>query len=77
MAKKKRAAATDFDDDFEDDDTATLDDAEDLDGDEEIPDIEPEPPRARGRDWRDIERYREERELRALIDDDLYFDLDD
>ncbi|SFF62278.1 hypothetical protein SAMN04488120_11347 [Fontimonas thermophila] len=27
------------------------------------------------RDWRDVEKYKEERELRRLVDDDL--DLDD
>lgn len=27
------------------------------------------------RDWRDVEKYKEERRLRNLIDDDLDFDL--
>lgn len=28
----------------------------------------------RQRDWRDLERYREERELRKLMEDDLWLD---
>lgn len=46
-------------------------------GDEEAPDIEPETPGHDGksRDWRDVERYKEMRLLRRLVDDDL--DLDE
>lgn len=31
---------------------------------------------AKSRDWRDVEKFKEERALRRLIDDDLDFDLD-
>ncbi len=45
--------------------------------DDEVADIEPEAPTAdsKSRDWRDVERYKEMRMLRRLVDDDL--DLDD
>lgn len=70
MASRKAAEADDYDDDFDDNDDVDTDD------DAEEPDFEV-PVTHRGRDWRDIERYREQRALRALIDDDLEFDLDD
>jgi len=31
---------------------------------------------AKSRDWRDVERYREERELKKLIGDDVFDDFD-
>ncbi|MGQ0530570.1 MAG: hypothetical protein ACT4PG_12325 [Panacagrimonas sp.] len=40
--------------------------------------IEPEVPviDSKSRDWRDVERYKEMRQLRKLVDDDLDIDLD-
>lgn len=71
MPSSKRAESDDFDDDFDDDDV-------DDDGDVIVEPDTPDNGRLhRGRDWRDIERYREERELRALIDDDLDPEFDD
>lgn len=48
-------------------------------GDEDVSAIEPDIPSADSklRDWRDVERYREMRQLRRLVDDDLDLDLDD
>jgi len=37
---------------------------------------EADAPHSKSRDWRDVEKLKEERELRHLIDDDLDFDLD-
>jgi hypothetical protein len=45
-----------------DDEVITVDDALDVSDD-------------KSRDWRDVEKYKEERALRRLVDDD--FDLDD
>lgn len=70
-AKKKTPAKAEFE---------GFDDAEDTveeswDGD--APDLDAAargghtPPGVRLRDWRDVERYREERELRRLLGDDL------
>lgn len=46
--------------------------------DDDTPDIEPEVPGgdAKSRDWRDVERYKEMRLLRKLVDDDLDLDLE-
>jgi len=33
-------------------------------------------PSSRSRDWRDVERFKEMRELRKLVGDDIDFDLD-
>ena len=71
MAAKKAAPTKEFDEEFDD-----SDEIGDGDDDSASADL-PEGPAYRGRDWRDIERYREDRALRALIDDDLYFDKDD
>lgn len=41
---------------------------------EEVPNIDGKPapaPAVRSRDWRDVEKYREMRELRKLVGDDL------
>jgi hypothetical protein len=76
MAAKKKAPAKPEFESFDDSDDAV---EESWDG--ETVDIdEPTrggavPPGVKLRDWRDVERYREERELRKLIEDDL--DLDD
>ena len=45
-------------------------------GDEDVSVIEPDDPPVdtRMRDWRDVERYKEMRQLRKLVDDDLDFD---
>ena len=46
----------------------------DSDGvDDDAPAIEPEIPTVdtKARDWRDVERYKEMRRLRKLVDDDL------
>lgn len=45
--------------------------------DEEAVNVDPDSVAAvvKARDWRDVERYKEMRELRKLVDDDL--DLDD
>lgn len=70
-AKKKTPAKTEFE---------GFDDADDVvedswDGD--TAELEPAarasgaPPGVRLRDWRDVERYREDRELRRLLGDDL------
>lgn len=69
MAISKRGDTDDFEDDFDED----FDSLAHALGEPEHPDGRPP---HRGRDWRDIERYREARELRALIDDDLALDLD-
>lgn len=47
-------------------------------GDEDPGVIEPDlpAPDAKARDWRDVERYKEMRRLRKLVDDDLDLDLD-
>ncbi len=53
-------------DDFADD--------EDSDGDD-VPNVDlPAGPAVKSRDWRDVEKLKEERRLRALIDDDLDFE---
>jgi hypothetical protein len=47
---------------------------------EDVPAIEAaEPPSAsaKSRDWRDVEKYKEMRLLRRMVDDDLDLDLDD
>lgn len=65
-AAKPAPKASDNNDDFDD----LADDDLDSDGDEI--DVE-EPPVAtvKSRDWRDVERLKEERRLRSLIEDDL------
>ncbi len=46
--------------------------SDDLDGgDEEVVLIEPIAPAAKLRDWRDVEKLKEERDLRRHVDDDL------
>lgn len=50
-----------------------VDDAEVAD--EDIPDGDADTPLGKSRDWRDVEKLKEERRLRRLIDDDLDFDL--
>ncbi|MGQ0697398.1 MAG: hypothetical protein ACT4PZ_04060 [Panacagrimonas sp.] len=46
--------------------------------DDDTPTPEPEvpPPNTKLRDWRDVERFKELRNLRKLVDDDLDVDLD-
>lgn len=47
---------------------------DDLDGDVEEIDVDDLPiPAVKSRDWRDVERLKEERRLRSLIEDDLDF----
>lgn len=53
-----------------------VDDAEG--GDEDVPNVD-EPvamSHTKLRDWRDVEKYKEERLLRRLVDDDLDLDLE-
>lgn len=49
-------------------------------GEEDTGVIEPDVPapdaHSKFRDWRDVERYKEMRRLRKLVDDDLDLDLD-
>jgi hypothetical protein len=46
--------------------------AEDLEGlDEDVATVEPVTPQLKLRDWRDVEKLKEERELRRHVDDDL------
>jgi hypothetical protein len=46
--------------------------SDDLDGvDEEVILVEPIAPSAKLRDWRDVEKLKEERDLRRHVDDDL------
>ena len=73
MARKSKKAAakpapkaSDNNDDFDD----LADDDLDSDGDE-IDVEEPPVPTVKSRDWRDVERLKEERRLRSLIEDDL------
>lgn len=50
-----------------------VDDADALD--EDVPNVEPVAPSpVKLRDWRDVERFKEERALRRVIDEDLDFD---
>lgn len=60
-----------------DEDDSDFDELSD-DNDEDSDDVDYEPEvRASGeklRDWRDVERYKEMRELRHLVDDDFDFD---
>ena len=50
-----------------------VDEAEAVDDDVGV-DNDPHAPSAKLRDWRDVEKYKEERELRRLIGDELDFD---
>lgn len=50
------------------------DDGEVLDEDVSAADESEAPGHTKLRDWRDVEKLKEERELRRLIDDDLDFD---
>lgn len=71
MAAKKKDHEPDIDDDFDDVDDSAVDD------EGETSHRSAAPPGVRLRDWRDIERYREDRALRKLLDeDDLLFDED-
>ncbi|MBY8965986.1 hypothetical protein [Algiphilus sp.] len=70
MAAKKKDPDTDLDDDFDEVDESPVDE-------NETHHRSVAPPGVRLRDWRDIERYREERALRKMLDeDDLLFDDD-
>lgn len=70
MAAKKKDHEPDLDDDFVDED-----DDGSVDTDSDAHRRSAAPPGVRLRDWRDIERYREERALRKLLDEDeLFFD---
>ena len=48
-------------------------------GDEDVSVIEPDvaPVDTKMRDWRDVERYKEMRQLRKMVDDDLDLEFDD
>jgi hypothetical protein len=50
--------------------------ADDDEGDgDDVPNVDlPDSPSIKSRDWRDVEKLKEERRLRALIDDDLDFE---
>ncbi|MGB0955927.1 MAG: hypothetical protein ACPGZP_07980 [Panacagrimonas sp.] len=75
MARKKKGKpASESGDDF-DDDLSFEDNIDDDDGRH----IEPKQPASgqRCRDWRDVEKIKEMRELRRLVDDDLDLDFDD
>lgn len=61
MAGKKQAPAAKIE---EDDDESWEDPVVDADGEGATPNM-------RMRDWRDVERYREIKELKQLVDDDL------
>lgn len=57
---------TSFDDELVDEEEA---------GDDEAPPVDvPPPPATKLRDWRDVEKLKEERRLRQLIDDELDFE---
>lgn len=81
-AKKKTRTDTDFDnsedDAFDDSDSADWkDDDEDAGVDDTGKQRSAAPPGVRLRDWRDVERFREDRALRRLLaEDDLIFDDD-
>lgn len=68
---KKAAAQTEAPKSFDE----FVDDAET--GDDEVPNVDESlaAPNTKLRDWRDVEKYKEERLLRRLVDDDL--DLED
>lgn len=73
-AKKQSATKSDYDDDDFDvtdgDDWKETEEPDDIDAPRSIA-----PPGVRLRDWRDVERFREERELKRLMqEDDLLFD---
>ena len=72
MARKSKKSSSPPPDQDDDD----FDDMSDNDGDsDESVDYEPEMRAGEKlRDWRDVERYKEMRELRHLVDDDLDFD---
>lgn len=67
-------SSKDKNDDILDDDL----DWENEDGDSLNSDVDMSPPRRpevqRQRDWRDLERYREERELKKLMEDDYWLE---
>lgn len=53
-----------------------VDEAED--GDDDVIDVdELRVSEDKSRDWRDVERYKEERALKRMVQDDLDIDLDD
>jgi len=71
MAAKKKPREPEIDDDFDEADDGAID------SDDEPSQRSAAPPGVRLRDWRDIERYREERALQKLMDEDeLFFDED-
>ena len=65
MAGKKKVEKEDDFDDFEADGDGSWED------DPVIDEAALTPAEIKARDWRDIERYKEERELRRLLDDDF------
>jgi hypothetical protein len=80
-AKKKPRPETEFDDADDTDDTFDEGDSVDWKEEDEVDEAgnkrRAAPPGVRLRDWRDVERFREERALRRLLaEDDLLFDDD-
>ncbi|WP_043766326.1 hypothetical protein [Algiphilus aromaticivorans] len=79
-AKKKPRPETDFDDSedaFDDSDSVDWKDDDSESVDENGKQRSAAPPGVRLRDWRDVERFREDRALRRLLaEDDLLFDDD-
>jgi hypothetical protein len=51
-----------------------VDDAESIDDDASVDPAAAMPGNLKSRDWRDVERFKEERALRRVIDDDLDFE---
>lgn len=77
MAGKKKAQPKTEYEEFEDDDAGDGD-WDDSAGDDEAPASRPGlPPGVKLRDWRDVERHREDRELRRALGDDYDVDDDD
>lgn len=58
-------------------DDVTPFDSEAGDEDPAVPEPEEVGVESRSRDWRDVERYKEMRQLRRLVDDDLDVDFDE
>lgn len=70
-AKPKPSPAADDDNDFADDLPGDIDDDGDSDGEDIDYEAQLREDLIKARDWRDVERYKEMRELRELVGDDL------